>query len=330
MPITGPDCSHHQGTVDWAQVKVAGHAFGICKLTDNLAYRFVAWGRANVPLVRAAGLIPGAYHWLHTGDGAAQARVYVAEVNRLGGFTPMLPVVDVEVDEDGTHPSYPTVLAYCAEHHRLVPGRTLIVYTGRWFWVDILGNPPAPPGTVLWHSEYEPSLAEVADGPELDGYGGWGDATLWQFTSNDQGLGMDVPGVSGSCDLNRFFGTTDDLLALAGGGDDMGLTADETKAVVKEAVAELWAKAGSAPRVAVEDVLERIAVPTTGAGKAFQSASIAALTKALADPDVIRPLAAAIVAEAPGGDLDVAQVEAALVRVLAKVQTVGHLQLAES
>lgn len=328
--LTGPDASRHQGVVDWRQVKAAGHAFGIVKLTDGVVYAHVDWGRTNLPQVKAAGLVPGAYHWLYgPRDPVAQARVYVDEVNRLGGFDGLLPVVDVEVDEDGTHPTHAQVLAFCAEWHRLVPDRTLIVYTGRWFWRGILGDPPAPPGTVLWHSEYEPTIAEVVDGPELDGYGGWGHATLWQFTSNDAGLGMDVPGVSTSCDLNRFFGSMDDLLALAG-GDDMALTKEETVAAVLEALDEAWSTSGSKPRKAVHEIAQRINVPTDPLGQAFAAASTSALTKALADPDVIRPLAAAIVAEAPGGDLDVAQIEAAFARVLAKVQTVGHFELAES
>jgi lysozyme len=315
--ISGPDCSRHQGVVDWGQVKAAGHAFAIVKLTDGLVYRYVTWGRENLPKVRTAGLVPGAYHWLYgPQDGAAQARVYVDEVNRLGGFCGLLAVVDVERDEDGSVPSYACVTAFCAEWHRLVPGRTLILYTGRWFWRDILGDPPAPPGTVLWHSEYEPSLAEVADGPELDRYGGWTDATLWQFTSNDAGLGMDVPGVSTLCDLNRFFGTYDDLLALAGGGDDMALTHDETVAAVMEALNKAWSTPASKVRVGAEDVLERIGNPSTQAGKAFAAGVKAAFpVDAIADA-----VAEAIAAKLPAGPIDAAALQTAVREVFAEVK----------
>lgn len=211
MTITGPDASRHQGTVNWPKVKGAGHTFAIIKATDGISYRHIAWFRTHFPQVKAAGLVPGAYHFLTVHDGAAQARYFVGEVNRAGGFAGVLAVVDVERNFDGTSPSIATVKAFAAEFQRLTIGHPLIIYTGRWFWVGVLGDPAGAQLGALWHSEYEPTAAEVADGPEGAIYGGWSDWSLWQFTSTGV-----CPGISGPCDLNVFNGDRAALDALAG------------------------------------------------------------------------------------------------------------------
>lgn len=209
--LTGPDVSRHQGTVDFEAVRRAGHAFAIIKGTDGTRYSYIGWFHANFPKVRAAGLVPGVYHFLRSGDGAAQARYFVAEVNRVGGFAGALAVVDVESNVDGTEPTINTVRGFATEFRRLTGGHPLIVYTGRWFWVGHMHDPHGADLGVLWHSEYETSQAEVNDGPESDRYGGWSGATFWQWTSSGS-----CPGVSGRVDLNLFYGSHQALAALAG------------------------------------------------------------------------------------------------------------------
>jgi lysozyme len=226
MVITGPDCSRHQGVVDWAAVRRGGHTFAWCKLTDGLAYRFVDWGRTNLPKVRAAGLVPGAYHWLDAGpngelhDPRGQARYFVAEIANAGGIAGLMCALDVELERNTagsviSNPEIDSVSLFADEFRRLTNNHPLVIYTGGWYWRGI-GNPTGAGLGPLWHSEYEPTRAEVDDGPELDSYGGWTQATFWQFTSNDQGLGMDVPGVSTLCDLNIFYGDPTALAALTG------------------------------------------------------------------------------------------------------------------
>ena len=216
MTLTGIDASRHQGTVDWGMVRNAGHSFAFIKATDGIAYKYITWFHLNLPQVKAAGLVPGAYHFLvdhHPGD--AQARYYVQEVNRAGGFQGVVPVVDIEREADGTTPRIEHLRAFVAEFRRLVPGRPILIYTGRWYWVGVIGNPYGADLGPLWHSEYDgvsPIDEAVANGPELDNYGGWTAATVWQHTSSGS-----CPGVAGSVDLNLFYGTAADLVALAGG-----------------------------------------------------------------------------------------------------------------
>jgi lysozyme len=194
VTVTGPDCSRYQGTVDWAAVRRAGHAFAIIKATEGTDYSYVDWYQRNAPRVEAAGLTLGAYHFLRRTNGAGQARYYAATV---GSFTGRVAVLDVEKAGNGTYPTITDVREFAAEFRRLTDGHPLVVYTGRWFWDGYLKNPSGADIGPLWHSEYETSHAEVADGPEGDRYGGWPGATLWQWTSSGT-----CPGVSGRCDLN--------------------------------------------------------------------------------------------------------------------------------
>ncbi len=212
--LTGPDCSRHQGVVDWPAVRRAGHSFAFIKATDGVAYRHIDWFHTNLPKVRTAGLVPGAYHFLvDHHPGVAQARYYVTEVNRAGGFAGVVPIVDIEREADGTTPRESHLRDFVAEFRRLVPGRRILVYTGRWYWVGVLGNPHGADLGPLWHSEYDgisPIDFDVANGPELERYGGWPDCLVWQHTSSGS-----CPGIAGRCDLNLFYG---DHAALAFNG----------------------------------------------------------------------------------------------------------------
>jgi lysozyme len=205
--LTGPDCSHWQGNVNWEAVRAAGHDFAIIKATEGTSYSHTNWFRENWQELRRTGMTPGAYHFLRTSDPARQARYFVATV---GDFSNALAVVDVETAANGSKPGIAHVRDFAAMFKRLVPNHPLIVYTGRWYWHGTIGNPPGMDIGPLWHSEYDTGR-EVADGPELDNYGGWSKATIWQYTSTGR-----CPGVSGNCDLNIFYGTRAELRALTG------------------------------------------------------------------------------------------------------------------
>jgi GH25 family lysozyme M1 (1,4-beta-N-acetylmuramidase) len=230
VAITGIDVSRHQGAVDFGAVKRAGYDFAIIKATESTSYSYVGWYREHAPKVEAAGLVLGAYHFLRGDrDPAKQARYFVSTV---GSFRNRIAVVDVETAANGTKPTGSQVRAFAAEFRRLVPGHVLVIYTGRWYWRDTIGNPTGADIGPLWHSEYETSQAEVNDGPEADSYGGWTACTLWQWTSSGS-----CPGVAGRCDLNILRrGTLADLTGSTQ-EDDMPLTKAD-KGIIKEAVAE--------------------------------------------------------------------------------------------
>jgi GH25 family lysozyme M1 (1,4-beta-N-acetylmuramidase) len=238
MAFPGIDASRHQGVIDWAQVAASGKVYAFIKATDGIAYKYVNWFHQNAPQVQAAGLLLGAYHFLldhHPGD--AQARYFVQEVNRSVGFDGVVPIVDIEREADGTTPRIEHLRSFVAEFRRLVPGRPILIYTGRWYWVGLIGNPYGADLGPLWHSEYDgidPIDFDVANGPELDVYGGWSECLIWQHTSSGF-----CPGIGGSCDLNLFYGSHADLLALAGVNlEEDTLSATEVEAIKAHVTAE--------------------------------------------------------------------------------------------
>jgi GH25 family lysozyme M1 (1,4-beta-N-acetylmuramidase) len=217
--LTGPDCSHHQGDVDWRAVASA-HQFTYLKATDGVAYRYTSWFATHLPRAKAAGLVAGAYHFLlSTHAGADQARFFVDTVNRSGGFKGILAVVDVERPPSGAGPSYRQILDFAAAFARLVPDHPLLVYTNRDYWVNVLGNPNGSRIGPLAHARWAATPGAL--------YGGWSHWTLWQFT--DHAIS---PGIARPCDMNRFDGDRDALVALTGrGGLFVHLTEQQEKQI---------------------------------------------------------------------------------------------------
>lgn len=213
MALLGIDVSRHQGTIDWRRVASAGHSFAFCKCTDSTSYRYTYYFGQQAPLIRNAGLMLGAYHWLSAhSDPRAQAEYFVRTLREfVGSLDGVLCALDVERGVDGSAPTSAQAHAFAQQFAILTGGHPLIVYTGKWYWVGTIGNPHGADIGPLWHSEYETTDIEVADGPELDDYGGWPGATFWQYTSSGS-----CPGVAGSVDLNIFYGDRAALDVLAG------------------------------------------------------------------------------------------------------------------
>jgi len=208
MTVSGIDVSRHQGPINWQLVAQAGHTFAFCKATDGISYPYVGYYRDQIPRIKAAGLVPGAYHWLQPGnDPAAQARYFLSVIGNPAG---LLCALDVERGPKGEIATSAQAHAFADEFRRQTGGHPLIVYTGQWYWVGVLHNPHGADIGPLWHSEYETTVGEVADGPELDKYGGWNRCLFWQFTSTGQ-----VSGVVGNCDVDLFYGDRSQLLVLA-------------------------------------------------------------------------------------------------------------------
>ena len=332
--------------IDWPAVAKAGHSFAFLKATDGVAYRWVDWFHSNLPKVRAAGLVPGAYHFLlDHHPGAAQARYYVAEVNKAGGFAGVVPVVDIEREADGTTPRESHLRDFVAEFRRLIPGRPILIYTGRWYWVGVLGNPPGSDLGPLWHSEYDgltPIDFDVANGPELERYGGWTDATVWQHTSSGT-----CPGVSGVCDLNLFYGDRAALLALAGAGTQPAppdpKEPDMFMVQSNDSGAVLLVTGGAS--VLIVNDTERKAHEAIGIKRLGVSGRQFAEYEKLRDPvdeaaigAAVGAAVAAALANLPAGTVDVAAVVAGVRGALAEVKVnvggavelAGHLELAEA
>lgn len=207
---TGLDVSHHDGFINWSQVKaIGGASFGICKASQGVGFTDPKFA-SNYADMKGVGLIRGAYHYLDYISGArAQAGHYLSVVgNRQPGDLPY--IVDVENWSDGGAPSYvaPHEMllhagAFVAEI-RNQTGEYPIIYTYVYFWHDVLGNPKDFDTTCpLWIADYSHKSPRLV--------GGWPYHTFHQFTSTGH-----IPGVYPACDLDRFNGSLERLRILAG------------------------------------------------------------------------------------------------------------------
>jgi lysozyme len=182
--LAGIDVSHFQGEVDWGAVAAAGIRFAFIKATeglDDVDPRFVQ----NWQQSRAAGLLRGAYHFLHPNLDAKQQAAHFLSVVTLDDDA-LPPALDVEVtDGEG-----PATLTACIETWLGTVEATLgckpVVYTDPSFWRDNVGANLA--SYPLWLACYAPS-------PEVPA--SWGSWTFWQHSQSGR-----VDGIAGPVDLD--------------------------------------------------------------------------------------------------------------------------------
>lgn len=213
MPIWIADISNWQAGLNVEQVIAEGYTAVVCKATEGTNFRdgqFDGWIRR----IRAAGAIPGAYHFIRAGDGAAQARFFHSRLTPHGGPAGMLIQLDCEADA-----SWDTIRAWVAEWNRLTDSHPFLLYTGAWWWKP-RGFKGASLTPYLWHSSYVDGsdygsrlYAKVPGSWWTPGYGGWDRATILQFSSKGRVAGQNI-------DVNAFAGSLDELRALTRNGKD--------------------------------------------------------------------------------------------------------------
>lgn len=218
MVVFVADISNWQGALDAGRVVREGYAAVVAKATEGTDFRDARFGTYIAQTV-AAGGIPGAYHFLRAGDGAAQARSFHTRIVEFGGPDGWLVQLDCEADA-----SYATAKAFAVEWARLTGGHPLLLYTGTWWWGAAAragwDGPAVTP--LLWHSHYVTGsdagsvlYGQVGDSWWTPGYGGWAHAALLQFSSTALVAGQKI-------DVSAFRGSLDDLRALTTSkGDDM-------------------------------------------------------------------------------------------------------------
>lgn len=217
VTIFGVDTSG--ATVDWAKVKAAGIAFAIVKATEGNGF-VQSTLAANLKGMRAAGLVPGVYHFLISGkyvSGAAQCDYFLSKV---GDVSDLIVALDVEVEPHlAIQPDFPEVRDFVDRFHQKYPNHPVLIYSGAWYWASSgFGNPDGHLLGPLWDSKYVsipqhvPPATIYRSVPASywsPGYGGWPTSTLLQFTAWPS-----VDGVAGACDASAFLGTVDQLRRL--------------------------------------------------------------------------------------------------------------------
>ena len=219
--LEGVDIYDGTGTIDWAMVKGAGRDFAFIKATQGDYNKQTKFG-ANWTNAKAAGIRRSAYHFFDpTKDGVAQANFFLAALAAQGGLVPgdLPPMLDIECP---TSSSQTGSSANCE-------------FTGNSGWVpsamlkqrvfDWLDTVEAATGTkayiysyVSWFAAVGMTDARLADYPlYIASYNScatipapWTSAVFWQYSATTK-----VAGIATAGDVDRFFGTLDDLDGMA-------------------------------------------------------------------------------------------------------------------
>ncbi|RYE81723.1 MAG: hypothetical protein EOO74_00200, partial [Myxococcales bacterium] len=220
--VEGIDVSYYQKNIDWPKVKAGGYEFAIVRASDGLGFKDPDFAK-NWSGAKSAGMIRGVYQFFRPGsDAKAQAELVLDAIGNKLEPGDLPPVIDVE-SADGQSPS--KVAAAVKTWITTVEGklgRKPIIYTGRPFWVNSVGDPPGYEDYPLWIAAYPYCYDTIKSGaycPNIPDK--WSKWTFWQYGDgkNTEGQGCQinppvVPGVGQSCDRNFFNGTLAQLQQL--------------------------------------------------------------------------------------------------------------------
>jgi GH25 family lysozyme M1 (1,4-beta-N-acetylmuramidase) len=182
----GLDVSAHQGPQDWSAHKREGVSFAFAKASEGLHTRDPRFA-THIRGIKAAGLVPGAYHFAWPCQAVAgEAANYIAAVRPFAGAG-FCHWLDLERYEDGRNYAGRSasqirawVVAWLAAVRAAFPGQRVGVYTSG----SDLAAGHVPAGTPLWYPAYpwgaaDYSRAESAARPAPSGWR----PLIWQFTS---------------------------------------------------------------------------------------------------------------------------------------------------
>lgn len=192
-PVHGIDVSHHQGEIDWGEVKAGGYDFVIMKATEGGDWKDTKFQKYFLE-AKQGGLTVGAYHYYSfCKDPMLQANHFINVVGDLSGCLP--PAIDLEFDKNcnGALPvedfqkSLNVFLNRLEEYYQVKP----IIYCNEEFYFKYLDIPDFVQ-CRFW-------IRNIISQPDLKGEM-W---DFWQYTGKGS-----VPGVKGMVDLNVFSGRT--------------------------------------------------------------------------------------------------------------------------
>lgn len=236
----------YQANFSVATAKKEGYAGGVSKITEGLT------GGANWDLVNktwakrwhdesvSEGMVWGGYHFLHNGNGAAQARYFLDEFNKITGrgVDGYLVQLDCEHDAD-----WQTIQDFSNEFYRQTHDHPYLLYTGDWWW-NVPGRRWAGASLTpyLWHSRYVSGTGygsflyqKVDPSYWTPNYGGWPKATMLQYSASGS-----LGGLNANVDVSAFLGGASDLVKLCGGNSAMALLKDSDPDTYAHFMATVW------------------------------------------------------------------------------------------
>lgn len=195
----GIDVSKWQGTIDWGDVRADGARYAFIRVSDGVDYPDARF-QGNWDGAKQAGVLRGAYQFFRPDESAiAQADLLIDAVLE-GGPADLPPVIDVEVTGGRSASTIVAQIATWIDRVEDRLGVQPIIYSGKYFWQDHVGNSRAFRDHPLWHPQYtSASCPNIADA--------WDDWAFWQYSAEGR-----VAGISGDVDMNRFNGGFEDLL----------------------------------------------------------------------------------------------------------------------
>lgn len=207
--IPGFDVSHYSGAVNWAAAADAGEMFAYAKTTEGL-HTVDATFATNWSGAKAAGLLRGAYHFLHPEEsGADQATFFLQQLAAAnGGSTALNPgdlpcMLDIEKANGMSAATIVTEATAWLTAVEAATGRTPVIYTFTSFWISSVTHVDAFARYPLWIAEY--GVPAPKGVPQT--WSGW---TIWQFVQQS------VPWAAGNADMNAYQGDLPSLQTLAG------------------------------------------------------------------------------------------------------------------
>lgn len=210
LHVNGLDVSTYQGNIDWGRVKANGYSFAIAKATEGTGEDDDTFAVNHVQEIRE-GMIAGAYHFMSWAkDPAEQAEHFLSIYTPRNGDLP--PTLDCEafpepeggwanasaaVREEYSQDATNRMATWIAKVETRLGGGKVMIYTdydaivsGRFNHTYFTGHP-------LWLAAYNSDT--------LPPYVGW-NVRMWQYADNGR-----VDGIKGNVDLDRFYGSIDDL-----------------------------------------------------------------------------------------------------------------------
>lgn len=194
--VHGIDISHHQQSIDWAQVALQNIDFAFIKATEGADHQDSLFC-FNWPAIKLNQIKRGAYHFFRPATSPEQQFFNFATYVDLepGDLAPVLDVeVTDDVPEETLRENVRTWLQLAEVHYQVKP----ILYTNQKFYNRYLAG--HFDNYTLWIARYNPWFS-----PWLKGKKDW---TFWQYGNRGS-----LPGIHGDVDFNVFAGSLQELEA---------------------------------------------------------------------------------------------------------------------
>lgn len=206
MVLLGIDIYNGTPPLDWPQARRQGVQFVIAKASQGWPDGPGGWHDWTWPDIvthaKAAGIIPGGYHWALKGHGAAQAQHFVQSLKRAGGPHGFLCAVDIERNDwdQSLNVDPQTIDDFLTEWDRLTSKQPILLYGASWYHDGYLHAGARWPHRPLWWAGYTDVAGPIehCGGAVTPGwmqpFGGWTSYTIRQFTSSATVGGVNVDG----------------------------------------------------------------------------------------------------------------------------------------